>query len=190
MADNDAEPRLTAERVAELAAEYEREEPFDTVEREQIETLPGALADGQFGWRDAEWVVRWYHRRPGRGVPDDERTAAETRFGENEYEAVADAIAAAVAASDAEAKLDALTELSGVDVPVGSAFLAFLHPERYVAVDEEVWAALRAADELSDPYPDPVTTAAYRSYVETVRDIAHRTGTAPWTVYRALCRLG
>jgi hypothetical protein len=180
---------LTGEDIDELAREYGREEPFDTVEREQIETLPDALAAGEFGWRDVEWVVRWYYRRPGLGVSDDRRRTAEEQFGDNGYEAVADAIVRAVEATDTDGKVAALTSLDGVDVPVASAFLAFLHPNEFVAVDELVWGALREVSDLSRPYPDRVTPADYGEYLAAVRTVADRANRDCWTVYRALWRL-
>ncbi|WP_251342516.1 hypothetical protein [Haloplanus halophilus] len=179
---------LTSGTVDDLAAAYEREEPFDMVEREHTETLPRAFADGEFGRRDAEWVVQWYYRR--RAVPDAERRAAEERFLDNDYEAMVDAITGAAAASDRERKLERLTALTGVDVAVASAFLAFTHPEAYVAVGDREWEGLRAAGELAAPSPDPITPADYWQYLDAVTAVADRIDRDPWTVYRALWRLG
>lgn len=178
---------LTRDRVDALAAEYAEYEPFDLVEREHVETVPGAFASGDFGRRDAEWPVQWYYRR--RTLPDADRRAAEERFLDNDYEAMVEAIQGAAEATSVAEKVDELTALTGVDVPVASAILAFTHPEEYVAVGEREWDALRAAGELADPYPDPVTPAAYRRYVEAVRAVADRTDSDVWTVYRALWRL-
>jgi hypothetical protein len=179
---------LTRDRIDALAAEYAEREPFDLVEREHVETVPRTFASTDFGRRDAEWPVQWYHRRGTHD--DDERRAAEERFLDNEYEAMAEAIRGAVAADSLEERLAALTALTGVDVPVASAFLAFTHPETYVAIGEREWAALRSAGELAEPYPDPVTPGAYRTYARTVQSIAERADRDVWTVYRALWRLG
>ena len=180
--------QLTRATVDELADEYEREEPFDLVEREHVETLPPAFTAGDFGRRDAEWVVQWYYRR--RSIPDAERRRAEERFLDNDYEEMADAIVGAAAATGRERKLRTVTSLTGVDVAVGSAFLAFTHPAEYVAVGDREWAALRAAGELTDPYPDSLTAADYGQYLDAIRSVATRVGRDPWTVYRALWRLG
>jgi hypothetical protein len=183
-----SEVTLTRSLVDALREEYERREPFDLVEREHAETLPRAFASGAFGRRDAEWVVQWYHRR--RQMPDADRRAAEARFRENEYDAMADAIGTAAAAPDLGAKLDRLTSLTGVDVAVASAFLAFTHPSEYVAVGGREWAALREAGELDGPYPDPPTPADYGRYLEAVATVADRVGRDRWAVYRAVWRLG
>jgi hypothetical protein len=180
--------RLTPERVDDLAAEYAAREPFDLVEREHVETTPRAFASGEFGRRDAEWPVQWYHRRDLRS--DAERRAAEERFLDNDYEAMVEAIRGAATADTLAEKLDRLTTLTGVDVPVASAFLAFTHPETYVAIGRQGWDGLRVAGELEGAYPDPVTAERYRTYVEAVTDVAERTDRDVWTVYRALWRLG
>jgi len=185
---NETTTDLTRERIDVLETEYEEREPFDLVEREHTETLPRAFADGDFGRRDAEWVVQWYYRRGT--VSDSERRAAEERFLDNDYEAMVDAIQGAATADTLDERLGRLTALTGVDVPVASAFLAYSHPAEYVAVGEREWEALHEAGELDDPYPDAVTPAAYGAYLDAVRGVADRTGRDPWTVYRALWRLG
>jgi len=178
---------LTRDRIDELAAEYEAREPFDLVEREHVETVPGAFASGEFGRRDAEWPVQWYYRR--RSLPDADRRAAEERFLDNDYEAMVDAIQGAAVADSLDRKLDSLTALVGVDVPIASAILAFTHPDEYVAVGGREWEVLRATDELDGEYPDPPVTDDYRRYLDAVRRIADRTDRDVWTVYRALWRL-
>jgi hypothetical protein len=179
---------LTHERIAALADEYEEREPFDLVEREHTETLPRAFAEGDFGRRDAEWVVQWYYRRGT--VSDTERREAEERFLDNDYEAMVDAIQGAATADSLDEKLRRLMSLTGVDVPVASAFLAYTRPDEYVAVGEREWAALSAAGELDGSYPDSISPTAYRRYTRAVRSVADRTDHDRWTVYRALWRAG
>lgn len=184
---NEPTTDLTRDRIDELVAEYEEREPFDLVEREHVETVPGAFASGDFGRRDAEWPVQWYYRR--RSLPDVDRRAAEERFLDNHYEAMVDAIRGAAAADSLDGKLDSLTALHGVGVPVASAFLAFTHPDAYVAVGKREWNALRAAGELDGAPPDSPTAGDYGRYLDAVRRVADRTDRDVWTVYRALWRL-
>lgn len=181
---------LTRERVEAAAEAYAAEEPLFAVEDEQLEGLPGAFVADEYGWRDAEWVVRWHFRRHLGSYPDDRRRAAEDAFGENDFEAVREAITAALAADEVGAAVDALTDLHGVDVPVASAFLQFLDPARFVVVGEREWGVLHDAGELDGPYPDPPAAGDYRGYLAACRDVADRLGVAPVTFHRALWRLG
>jgi hypothetical protein len=181
---------LTPSFVAESADTYREIQPLFAVEREHVEILPGMFADGEFGWRDPEWVVQWYYRRFLGGYPDAERRAAEAAYDENTYEDVHSAISGAVSADDVAGKLDEVTAVRGVDVPVGTAFLAFLDPDRYIVCSEHEWEALRATGELETPYPDPPDAAAYESYLETCRTVADRCEVSLWQLYRALWTIG
>ncbi|OLZ41590.1 hypothetical protein A6E15_11615 [Natrinema saccharevitans] len=180
---------LSASLVASKAREYREREPLYAVEAEQLETLPAAFAAGEYGRRDAVWVVRWYYRRFLGDYPDDERRAAEDRFRNNDFDAVRDAIAEAVGAGDATEAVDALTRLEAVDVPVAAAFCMFLDPDEYVVVGPREWAVLREADELERPYPDPPSASGYERYLERCRALTDRFDCDCWTLYRALWRL-
>ncbi|QCC57963.1 hypothetical protein NP511_05355 [Natrinema thermotolerans] len=180
---------LTDSLVAATAREYREREPLYAVEAEQLETLPAAFAAGEYGRRDAVWVVRWYYRRFLGDYPDADRRAAEDRFRDNDFEAVRDAIADAVVADGATEAVDALTALEAVDVPVASAFCMFLEPDVYVVVGPREWATLRDAGELDRPYPDPPSVADYERYLERCRILADRFDCGLWTLYRALWRL-
>lgn len=180
---------LTPSLVRERAEAYADEEPLYAVEAEQVETLPGAFASGEFGWRDAAWVVRWYYRRYLGAYPDRRRREAEAAFGENDLETIRAAVADAIEAPDVAATLDRLTDLAGVDVPEASAFLQFLDPDAYLVVGDREWAVLRAAGELEGAYPDPPTAADYERYLDAARGVADRLDCDLWTLYRALWRL-
>jgi hypothetical protein len=181
---------LNPSTVADRAETYREIQPLYAVEREHVEILPEMFADGEFGWRDPEWVVQWYYRRFLGAYPDAERRVAEDAYDENTYEDVHEALQGATEADDAVGKLESLTALDGVEVSVGSAFLAFLHPERYIVCSEREWEALRATGELDDPYPDPPAVDTYASYVATCRAVADRCDASLWTLYRALWTLG
>ncbi|ARS89567.1 hypothetical protein [Natrarchaeobaculum aegyptiacum] len=102
---------LTRATVRDAAAEYEREEPLYTVEAQHVETLPDALAAGEFGRRDGIWVVRWFRRRYLGNVPDSIPNDLEDRFEENGYRDVVDAVTAAGTAlqTDTEAAAEEKT---------------------------------------------------------------------------------
>nr|WP_193570051.1 hypothetical protein [Halorussus sp. JP-T4] len=180
---------MTRSTVTAAAEEYREREPLYAVERDQVRTLPAAFASGEFGWRDAEWVVRWYYRRYLGEYPDPERRDAEERFGENDYEDIGEAIADVVATDSVSDRVDRLTDLAAVDVPVASAFLLFVDPEEYVVVGPREWAVLREAGELSPEYPGPPSVGEYVTYLDVCRSVADRVDCDLWTLYRALWRL-
>lgn len=180
---------ITRPLVEEHAEAYRESEPLYTVEQENVDLLPAAFERGEFGRRDAEWVVRWYYRRFLGAFPDAERRRIEEAFERNDYEAISEAIAGAVEADTVEAAIDHLTDLHGVGVPVASAFLMFIDPDRFVVVGEREWHTLHAHEELASPYPDPPTVAEYETYLETCREVADRVGCDLYTLYQALWRL-
>ncbi|MFC6904324.1 hypothetical protein [Halalkalicoccus tibetensis] len=181
---------LTRSLVVERAEEYIEEEPLYPVEGEAIETLPEAFTEGEFGWRDAEWVVQWYYRRYLGAYPQDRQRAGEKRFADNERSATREAVIDAANAGTLDERVGRLTELSGVDTCVASAFLQFIDPDRYVVVDERTWTVLREADELNEPYPGKPSVEEYRRFLEACRGVADEHDVGCWTLYRALWRLG
>lgn len=180
---------LTRSLLEEKATEYKREEPLVARERDHLEMFPKAFESGDYGWKDAEWVVRWYFRRYLGAYPDERRREVEETFGNNEFDDVRDVIESVLEAEDMDAEVQELTTLAGVDVEVASAFLQFFDPESYVVVDKRAWQTLLAAGELDDPYPDPPSPAEYRGYLSTCRELAGRFECSLQELYRALWRL-
>jgi hypothetical protein len=181
---------LTRTLVTKRAEEYTDEEPLYPVEEEAIETYPAAFGENEFGWRDVEWVVQWHYRRFLGTYPEKEHRAGEKQFGENEFSEVRAVIADVVASTDLDEQIGCLTALEGVDLPVASAFLQFIDPERYMVVDGRTWGVLREAGELDEPYSDPPSVEEYREFIRACRRIGEDLDVDLWTLYRALWRLG
>lgn len=181
---------LTRSLVDEKAQEYREVEPLYAIEQEHVEMLPETFSGEEYGWRDVEWVVQWYFRRYLGAYPDDERRAAEESFRENDFREIVDVLGAVVEQRSVAERLDRLTTLVGVDVPVASAFLMFVFPDRYVVVGDRVWRALCEADELERSYPDAPSVDDYLTYHATCRDLVDRFDVDAWTLYRALWRMG
>ena len=179
---------LDCTRIESLAETYAESEPLYGVEAEHIETLPAAFAAGEYGWRDVVWIVRWHYRRFLGDYPDADRRDAEAAFEQNDFEDVRSAIGGAVGAETVRNALESLRSLGGVDIPVASAMLFFIHPEAYLVVGERAWTALETAEELSASYPDLLTVNAYERYLGACRTVAERCGCDLWTLYRALWR--
>lgn len=177
---------LDPETLEKALAEYLDREAFATVEDDRLETLPEAFADGSYLWKDCEWVVRWYLRRPldGRTNPEEEA------FRQNRMTEVEAAIDAAVAGETVADRLEALLALEGVDVRIASAFLQFIDPERFAAVAEPCWDALMDAGDLDEPFPEPVKPSAYERYIDRCSEYAEIADLSVADVGRALWRLG
>ncbi|WP_336001069.1 hypothetical protein [Halorientalis halophila] len=180
---------LTGSVVESMAAQYRAEEPLYPVEQEAIDIFPEMFRTGSFGWRDAEWVVRWYYRRFLGEYPHDERQRIEAEFAENEFETVRAVIDDAVATSEDAPAIERLTDLDGVDVPVASAFRQFIEPETCIVIGEREWTVLERADALTGPYPDPPSVREYGRHLDTCRELAGRFDCDCWTLYMALWRL-
>lgn len=179
---------MSTRDIDDYVAAYREEEPLYAVEAESVETLPSAFRAGEYGRRDAQWVVRWYVRRFLGAYPDRERRRVEEQFESADFERVRDAIATAADAPDYETALEAITELPGVDVPVGSAFLMFVDPDRYVVVGRREWEVVSALSDLDGLYPDPMTVGEYGDYLEACRSIADDADCGGWELYMALWR--
>lgn len=185
---------LESGAIDEYAAEYRAEEPLYPVERESIESLPDAFRAGEYGPRDAQWVVRWYFRRYLSAYPHDERTTIEDRFADVDMGRVKSAIAEAIEAIDGnesdahENALESLTRLPGVDVRVGSAFLTFLDPDSYLPIGEREWAVLRESGSLTEPYPSPPTIEEYGRFLEAARECADAVDRDLRTLHLAIWR--
>jgi hypothetical protein len=180
---------LTRDLVETKAAEYADEEPLYIVEAQELDGLPSALASGDYVRRDVEWVVQWFYRRYLGDYPDRSRRAGESAYRQNDFEAVRDAIAGAVAADGLAGRVHSLTDLSGVDVPVASAFLQFIDPHRFVVLGPLEWSALVEVGALDDPYPDDPDVDDYETYLEACRSAAQRFDCDLVSVQRALWRL-
>lgn len=181
---------LTRAVVEAKANEYRESAPLYAVERDHLEMLPDAFQSGEFGYRDAEWVVRWTFRRHLGAYPETERRDHENAYGDNDESAIRAALADALAAAEPADAVSRLTDLDGVDIRVASAFLFFAAPDDYVPVGEREWTVLHDAGVLSRPYPDSLTPSAYADYLDVCRSLADRFDCEPWTLYRALWQLG
>lgn len=202
---------LSRDDVEAAIEAYRESEPLYAVESEAVETLPDAFRSGEYGRRDAQWVVRWYGRRYlGDEPPGADRNRREEAFEGADFEAVRDAIATTVEADrgrtgrsgskrgivereEAErtgysGAIDALTALPGVDLSVASAFLAFVHPDRFVVVGPDEWRAVCDLTGLEGPYPDPPSIDEYDDYLAACDELAERYGIDPWELYMVVWR--
>ncbi|SNR51838.1 hypothetical protein [Halorubrum vacuolatum] len=182
---------VTTADIDEYVERYREQEPLYPVEQESVESLPRAFRTGEYGRRDAQWVVRWYYRRYLGAFPDDERRDIETRFAGADFETVRDAIALATEATPDEYReaLAALADLPGSNLAVASAFLAFTHPEEFIVIGDREWHVVSSLSELADEYPDPPTAEAYSRYLQTSRGLASDLDCDLRELYMAIWRI-
>lgn len=176
---------LSVDRLRTAADAYLDREPFAQVERDRLETLPEAFTEGSYLWKDVQWVIRWYSRRPLTGQ-DAER---EATFRNNGMDEIEGAIEAAQTATDVNDAVNALLAMEGVDVPMASALLYFMAPGRYVPITEPTWTVLAEAGRLDEPWPDACTPSDYERFLEACRSLADDADLPLRDVERALWQL-
>lgn len=181
---------LTSERVERLVDDYRRREPLHAVEAERLVGLPRAFSRGEFGRRDVQWVVRWYHRRELATPHDADRRAAEAAFDDNSFTEVRAAVEAVTASEVDRDRLERLLELRGVDVPVATAILMFVDPTAYLVLDRRAWPVLAGETGLSSGFPPSPTVDDALAYLAAAREVAAGLGVDLPDLYRALRRLG
>lgn len=159
---------IDIEELTDALDRYDRYAVFAQVEDDRLETLPEAFRDGSFLWKDVEWVVRWYCRRP----LDGHDRSAEEALRDNSMDEINEAIDTVRAAESIAERIASLTELEGVDVPVGSAILQFVDPESFAAIDRRTWRALVDAGAVDEAYPDRVTLDTYETYLRECHGLA------------------
>jgi hypothetical protein len=118
----------------------------------------GTARDHSGGARDAGAVepaiFRW--KTKGRGV---------SRLERNTHEEIADALKLAIDAKAERSAISVLTGLSGVDVPVASAILTAIKPDKYTVID---FRGLEAAGSTSNDR----SVTYYLSYLDCCRRLA------------------
>jgi len=127
------------------------------------------IAAGSCSRDDFAVIVEWKTRGGGRSRP--------ARNGDAE---IADALDLATAARTERASVAVLTGLSGVEVPVASAIMTAVDPERFTIVD------FRALWSLGIERMTYCSVAFYLEYLAACRRIAAAAGTDLRTLDRAL----
>lgn len=173
---------IVPETVEDALDRYPEHAVFAQVEDDRLETLPAAFRDGSYLWKDVEWVVRWYCRRP----LDGHDRSAEEEFRENDMGSIENAIERVQTAEDIPERISVLTELEGVDVPIASAFLQFIDPDSFAAIDRRAWRTLDENGAVQTTYPSVVTVDVYETYLRECHGIAATADVPVVDVGRAL----
>lgn len=170
---------LTAERIANAVEKYMVEEASGD-ETHQLAILPAKFQAGMTDWDDYIWIVDW--KTGGRSRP---------LFEDNDPTEVDRAIELVLRGSDLSPseKVQQLCILRGVRVPVASAFLTFIQPDRYTVIDPRAWGTLYSLGELDRPSPSQFSPADYDEYLRVCRRVAAEYSVDLRTLDRALFSL-
>lgn len=90
-------------------------------------------------------------------------------------------------------KLAILTTLNGIGVPVASAVLTMIYPDKYCVIDFRTWRVLKhLSSALGSEYPkrpksyEYSTINSYLSFLDKIRKIAKERGTTPRKIEMAM----
>lgn len=95
----------------------------------------------------------------------------------------------ALATSDERLRMLSLTQLHGVGIPIASAILTILAPERYGVLDIRAWQVLHHYGAVAtNPEGRGFSLEEWIAYLEVIRDLADRLGVGARRVEHALYR--
>ena len=154
--------QFTPEQIKPLAARYEYGGDADALKAGQ------RIARGDFSRANLEMIFRW--KTGGRGI---------SRLSRNSESEICDALELAVNAKTERAALAVLCGLTGIDVPVASAVLTAIDPERYTVLDYRALESLGV--ELSW-----YTYEFYLTYLDECRKLAGQNSVSLRNLDRAL----
>jgi hypothetical protein len=148
--------------IPELASRYSfQEDSGALLAGEQIRL-------GHYTRENLEQIFEW--KTNGRG---------RSRIRKNTDEEIADALKLSLAAQTDRSAVAVLMGLNGVQVPVASAILTAINPERFTIIDFRALEALS----IKPPY---ISVDFYLTYLKECRELAHRSDVPLRTLDRAL----
>jgi len=139
---------------------YAEAEDLYEDEISQLEALPTAFEEGTWTQEDVEWIIEW---KVGKAF----EKPVLRYFHNNDNADIRDNIERAVQESNIRAKVESLTSLSGVGVPVASAILLFINPERFTVIDDRAWRVLHETGYLPQELSDDPSVEEYLMYLGT-----------------------
>lgn len=163
--------REQARKYPELVDDYD-------AEIKHLDILPVAFAERSWKWGDLEWIVDWKSRR------------AAGYFEDNNPEHGEDIVEQAIETRGVVEKVETLTELSGVGIPMASAFLVFMNPTAYTVLDIRAWDTLQATEHLDAELSDSPTVDEYITYLGVCHALANKVDVELRTLDRALWVIG
>ncbi|HYM13415.1 MAG TPA: hypothetical protein VEU62_21935 [Bryobacterales bacterium] len=150
-------------QIKQLAARYVYEDDTEAMQAGK------RIVAGDYSRANIEAIFRW--KTGGRGI---------SRLRRNSDVEIRDALRLAVNAETERAALSVLCGLSGVEIPVASAILTAIDPERYTIID---FRALEALGVFKSTWH---TVDSYLAYLAACRDLARQNSVSLRDLDRAL----
>ncbi|MFA4887690.1 MAG: hypothetical protein WC595_05740 [Candidatus Nanoarchaeia archaeon] len=98
---------------------------------------------------------------------------------ENSEDTIQNVSRIALAEISENVKIELLTSLRGVSIPVGSAILTLIEPQNYGVIDIRVWQTLHTYGLVNTkPQGRGFTTQDWITYLEKLRELAHKLKTS------------
>lgn len=114
---------------------------------------------------------------------------AVKHYSKNTEKTIQTAVCTALTTRSERKKLDCLTKLKGVNIPMASAILTLTNPQRYGVIDIRVWQLLYAMRSVySKPSGTNFTFKNWYHYLRKLRYLAKKFGLPVRTVERTLFR--
>jgi hypothetical protein len=161
---------------------YAEEEDMYEEEVARLKSLPTAFEEDEWSRDDIEWIIEW---KVGVFVKPVLRNLRE-----NDDEKVQTRVEEAVHETSIRSKVEALTSLQGVGVPVASAILLFIDPERFTVIDKRAWGALREMEYIDRELSEDPSVDEYLMYLGACWTLANEYDVSLRTLDMALWALG
>jgi len=161
---------------------YAEEEDMYEEEVARLKSLPTAFEEDEWSRDDIEWIIEW---KVGVFVKPVLRNLRE-----NDDEKVQTRVEEAVHETSIRSKVEALTSLQGVGVPVASAILLFIDPERFTVIDKRAWGALREMEYIDRELSEDPSVDEYLLYLGACWTLANEYDVSLRTLDMALWALG
>jgi thermostable 8-oxoguanine DNA glycosylase len=161
-----------------LESKYPREEDMYDEEVKQLESLPTAFEEGTWSREDLEWIIEWKVGVFTKPILKHLR--------KNDDKEIQAKIEEAVHEPDIRSKVEALTSLNGIGVPVASAILMFIDKDRFTVIDERAWNVLQETKYISQQLSEDPTVDEYLIYLGACWTLANEYDVSIRTLDRAL----
>lgn len=169
---------LTRHVLEHLESKYPEEDGMYEAEVARLESLPVAFQNGEWSREDLEWIIEWKVRVFTKPILKHLR--------KNDEGEIRARIEEAVHEPDIRSKVEALTSLNGIGVPVASAILMFIDKDQFTVIDKRAWNVLYEADYLSQELSDAPTVDEYLLYLGACWTLANEYDVSLRTLDRAL----